>query len=61
MAAATEAITTSWRLRAHDAEALYKVAKSMNSHGDNRISSVLIWHALADNGLEGDDDHHGSR
>ena len=42
------------RLRRHDAEALYEVARSMNSHGD-RLSSVLIWHALADDGSEGED------
>mmetsp|Transcript_16581 Transcript_16581/g.30004 ORF Transcript_16581/g.30004 Transcript_16581/m.30004 type:complete len:328 (+) Transcript_16581:25-1008(+) len=42
------------RLRQGDAEALYEVAKSMNDSGD-KISSVLIWHALADDGSEGDD------
>eukprot|EP00584_Thalassiosira_punctigera_P004295 CAMPEP_0172531776 /NCGR_PEP_ID=MMETSP1067-20121228/5039_1 /TAXON_ID=265564 ORGANISM="Thalassiosira punctigera, Strain Tpunct2005C2" /NCGR_SAMPLE_ID=MMETSP1067 /ASSEMBLY_ACC=CAM_ASM_000444 /LENGTH=332 /DNA_ID=CAMNT_0013316191 /DNA_START=22 /DNA_END=1020 /DNA_ORIENTATION=- len=42
------------RLRNGDAEALYEVAKSMNDSGD-KISSVLIWHALADDGSEGDD------
>ena len=42
------------RLRRHDVEALYEVAQSMNSHGD-RLSSVLIWHALADDGSEGED------
>lgn len=42
------------RLREGTIEALYDVAKSMNDGGD-RISSVLIWHALADDGSEGDD------
>ena len=42
------------RLRRHETEALYEVAQSMNSHGD-RLSSVLIWHALADDGSEGED------
>ncbi|KAL7552640.1 hypothetical protein ACHAWF_015868 [Thalassiosira exigua] len=42
------------RLRDRDVEALYEVAKSMNDAGD-RISSVLLWHALADDGSEGDD------
>jgi len=42
------------RLRRGEAEALYEVAKSMNEAGD-KISSVLIWHALADDGSEGDD------
>mmetsp|Transcript_26046 Transcript_26046/g.62537 ORF Transcript_26046/g.62537 Transcript_26046/m.62537 type:complete len:355 (-) Transcript_26046:89-1153(-) len=42
------------RLRGGDVEALYEVAKSMNDSGD-KISSVLIWHALADDGSQGDD------
>ena len=41
------------RLRRGEVEALYEVAKSMNDSGD-KISSVLIWHALADDGSEGD-------
>ena len=41
------------RLRRGGGEALYEVAKSMNDSGD-KISSVLIWHALADDGSEGD-------
>ena len=41
------------RLRRGEAEALFEVAKSMNDSGD-KISSVLIWHALADDGSEGD-------
>ena len=63
-AAATTTITSNYkegeeddlvgRLRRHDVEALYEVAQSMNSHGD-RLSSVLIWHALADDGSEGED------
>jgi TPR repeat protein len=39
------------RLRRLDVEALYDVASSMNSHGD-KLSSILIWHALADDGSE---------
>lgn len=42
------------RLRRREVEALYEIAKSMNDSGD-KISSVLIWHALADDGSEGDD------
>jgi len=42
------------RLRKGEVEALYSVAKSMNDSGD-KISSVMIWHALADDGSEGDD------
>lgn len=34
----------------NDVEALYKIAQSMNSRnaGDDRITSVQLWHALAD-------------
>lgn len=42
------------RLRNGEVEALYDVAESMNQSGD-KISSVLIWHALADDGSQGDD------
>ncbi|KAL7540931.1 hypothetical protein ACHAXR_012624 [Thalassiosira sp. AJA248-18] len=42
------------RLREGNVEALYEVAKSMNDD-DDKISSVLIWHALADDGSEGVD------
>lgn len=42
------------RLGNREVEALYEVAKSMNDAGD-AISSVLIWHALADDGSEGED------
>lgn len=42
------------RLRRGEAEALFEVANSMNEAGD-KISSVLIWHALADDGSEGAD------
>ena len=35
-------------------EALNEVAKSMNDSVD-RLSSVLVWHALADDGSQGDD------
>jgi hypothetical protein len=35
-------------------EALNEVAKSMNDPVD-RLSSVLVWHALADDGSQGDD------
>ena len=42
------------RMRHREVEALYEVAKSMNDAGD-AISSVLIWHALADDGSEGED------
>lgn len=39
------------RLRRLDIEALYDVASSMNSHGD-KLSSILIWQALAHDGSE---------
>ena len=39
------------RLRRRKVEAFYEVAKSMNDSGD-RISSVLMWHALANDWLE---------
>lgn len=42
------------RLRRGEIEALFEVAKSMNDSGD-KISSVLMWHALADDGSQGDD------
>lgn len=42
------------RLQQGEVEALYEVAKSMNDSGD-KLSSVLIWHALADDGSEGND------
>ena len=37
-----------------DEVAPIEVTQSMNSRGD-RLSSVLIWHALADDGSEGED------
>lgn len=42
------------RLRRGEVEALFEVANSMNAAGD-KISSVLMWHALADDGSEGRD------
>jgi len=42
------------RLRNGEVEALNEVAKSMNDSVD-RLSSVLVWHALADDGSQGDD------
>ena len=46
--------TITVRLPNGEVEALNEVAKSMNDSVD-RLSSVLVWHALADDGSQGDD------